>query len=59
MIHKTYILTAMEEETMQKLNYSLGQLPNSEDVFFRDLKEGDTYLVGGCINENTTVQTGP
>ncbi len=49
---------SMEEETRQKLNYSLGQLPNSEDVFFRDLKKGDSYVVGGCINEKTTVQAG-
>ena len=43
----------MEEETRQKLSYSLSQLPNSEEVFFRDLKKGDSYEVGGCINEKT------
>jgi hypothetical protein len=47
---------SLEEETRQKLNDSIGQFPNSEDVFFRDLKDGGTYRVGGCINENTTVQ---
>ncbi len=47
---------SLEEETRQKLNNSFAQFPNSEDVFFRDLKEGDTYLVGRCINETTTVQ---
>jgi tetratricopeptide (TPR) repeat protein len=47
---------SLEEETRQKLNDSFGQFPNSEDVFFRDLKDGGTYRVGGCINENTTVQ---
>ncbi len=30
--------------------------PGKEEVFFRDLKEGDPYRVGGCINEQTTVQ---
>ncbi len=48
----------LQMETRQKLNDILGQYPNSEDVFFRDLREGDRYLVGGCINENTTVQAG-
>ena len=49
---------SVERETRQKLNDSLGQYPKSEDVFFHDLREGDTYLVEGCINENTTVQAG-
>mgnify|MGYP001143561803 CR=1 FL=1 len=30
--------------------------PNKEEAFFRDLKEGQTYKVGGWINENTTVR---
>ena len=30
--------------------------PGKEEVFFRDLKEGDPYRVGGCIHEQTTVQ---
>lgn len=47
------------EEAREKLNSSLGQFPNQEDVFFQDLEEGDSYLVGGCINENTTVRIGP
>ena len=49
---------ALEPEAMQKLNYVLGQYPDSEDVFFRDLKKGETYLVKGCINESTTVKGG-
>jgi hypothetical protein len=48
---------SLEEETNQKLTDYLGQYPNSEDVFFRDLKDGDPYLVGGCINEQTTVRS--
>ncbi len=45
------------EEANQKLNDYAGQYPNNEDVFFRDIKEGDQYKVGGCINENTTVRS--
>jgi len=30
--------------------------PNKEEAFFRDLKEGQTYKVGGWINENTKVR---
>jgi tetratricopeptide (TPR) repeat protein len=47
---------SLVEETRQKLNDFTSQFPNSEDVFFLDLKEGDPYLVGGCINEYTTVR---
>lgn len=50
---------SLEPETRQKLEDSLEQYPNSEDVFFRDLRQGDTYLVGGCINVNTTVRAEP
>ncbi len=46
----------LAEETRQRLSDFTSQFPNSEDVFFLDLKEGDPYLVGGCINENTTVR---
>jgi hypothetical protein len=44
------------EESNQKLADYVGLFPHPEDVFFHDLKEGDTYRVGGCVNENTTVQ---
>ena len=47
---------SLAEEARQKLSDFTSQFPNSEDVFFLDLKEGDPYLVGGCINENTTVR---
>jgi len=32
------------------------QFPNSETIFFYDLKEGDTYTVGCWINAKTTVR---
>jgi len=44
-------------EAYQKLNDYKSQYPDNEEVFFRDLKDGDSYLVGGCINEYTTVRS--
>jgi hypothetical protein len=41
----------------QKLNNYAGQYPNHEEIFFRDLKDGDSYQVKGCINEYTTVRS--
>ncbi len=48
---------SLSEESKQKLDDYAGQYPNNEEVFFRDLNVGDSYFVGGCINENTTVQS--
>jgi len=48
---------SLAEESNQKVNQYLGLYPDSEEIFFRDLKEGDPYLVGGCINANTTVRS--
>lgn len=47
---------SLEAEARQKLKDYQGQYPSREEVFFRDLKEGDSYLVGGCINEYTSVR---
>jgi len=44
------------DEANKKLADYAGQAPGREDVFFRDLKEGDPYQLGGCINESTTVK---
>ncbi len=44
------------DEAEQKLNDYRSQYPDKEEVFFRDMKEGDSYLVGGCIDEYTTVR---
>jgi len=44
------------DEANQKLNDYKSQYPNKEEIFFRDMQEGDSYLVGGCINEYTTVR---
>jgi tetratricopeptide (TPR) repeat protein len=44
-------------ETNKKLNIYARQYPNSEEVFFRDMKDGDSYKVEGCIKANTTVRS--
>jgi len=41
----------------KKLNDYKSQYPNHEEVFFRDIKDGDSYQVKGCINEYTTVRS--
>lgn len=41
----------------KRLDDYSSQYPDSEACFFRTLKEGDSYLVKGCINEYTTVRT--
>jgi len=41
----------------KKLNDYKAQYPNHEEVFFRDLKDGDSYQVKGCINKYTTVRS--
>ena len=48
---------AVSSEANQKLADYAGQYPNNEEVFFRDLKDGDPYQVEGCINERTTVRS--
>jgi len=45
------------DEANKKISDYSGQYPNHEDVFFRDLKDGDSYQVKGCINEYTTVRS--
>jgi len=41
----------------KKLNDYKNQYPNHEEVFFRDMKDGDSYQVKGCIYEYTTVRS--
>lgn len=43
-------------EANEKLVESSDQFLHQEDIFFLDMKEGDSYMVGGCINEYTTVR---
>jgi tetratricopeptide (TPR) repeat protein len=44
-------------DASKKLNDYSNQYPNHEEVFFRDMKDGDSYQVKGCINEYTTVRS--
>jgi len=46
----------LEADAEEKLAEIQDSFPSKEDVFFRDLKQGDPYPVGGCINETTTVK---
>ena len=48
---------SLVEESGEKLAMCVSQFPSSEDTFFQDLKEGSSYRVGGCIQENTTVRS--
>lgn len=48
---------SLEAEASKRLNNSRSQFPNQEEVFFRDLKDGDSYQVEGCINKTTTVRS--
>ncbi len=50
---------SVADEANEKLRDYANQYPNNEEIFFRDLKEGDSYRVGGCINEYTTVRARP
>ncbi len=50
--------SSVTNESNKKLSDYINQYPNNEDVFFHDIKDGDKYLVGGCINEYTTVKSG-
>lgn len=47
----------LSEEANKKVAECRSMYPNKEEIFFRDLKEGATYLVGGCINGYTTVRS--
>jgi hypothetical protein len=48
--------SSQKEEATQKVNDYRGQFPDQEEIFFHDLKEGEAYLVEGCINTSTTVR---
>lgn len=48
---------SVAEEATKKINDYASQYPNHEEVFFRDMNDGDSYQVKGCINEYTTVRS--
>ncbi len=43
-------------EASKKANSYRNYFPNKETAFFQSIKEGDTYRVGGWINETTRVR---
>lgn len=47
---------SLATEVQDKLTEIKSLYPSKEDVFFRDLKVGDSIQVGGCINETTSVK---
>jgi len=47
---------SVADEANSRISNYVSQYPDKETIFFRTLKEGDSYLVKGCINEYTTVR---
>jgi len=47
---------SVASEAKQKLAANQDQYPDKEEVFFRDMEEGASYQIAGCINEKTTVR---
>lgn len=48
---------ALSEEAGKKRSRCMLQFPDNEDIFFRDIREGEAYLVEGCINDTTVVRS--
>lgn len=48
---------SLAEESREKQAICSAQFPNKEDIFFQDLKIGNGYQVGGCIQESTTIRS--
>jgi tetratricopeptide (TPR) repeat protein len=44
------------DEANNLINTYSEYFPNNEEVFFRTLKDGDSYTVGGWINETTKIR---
>jgi tetratricopeptide (TPR) repeat protein len=55
--HAAQVDPALAEESGQKLSMCTAQFPLKEEMFFHDMQNGDSYRVGGCIRENTTVRS--
>jgi tetratricopeptide (TPR) repeat protein len=47
---------SLSEEAQKKLSRCTSQYPDREDIFFSDIREGQAYVVEGCINDTTTVR---
>ena len=48
---------SLAEEAGKKLTRCLSQYPDKEEIFFSDIREGEAFLVEGCINDTTTVRS--
>jgi len=48
---------SLAEECTEKLELCAAHYPDKEEIFFQDLQVGDSFKVGGCIQENTTVRS--
>ena len=48
--------SSVESDANTKISQYSKFYPASSDLFFRDIKEGDSYTVGCWINENTSVR---
>jgi hypothetical protein len=48
---------SLAEESEEKLASCTAQFPNKEDIFFQDYRLGNSFRVGGCIQENTTIRS--
>lgn len=48
---------SLSEEVRKKLSRCSAQYPDKEDIFFSDIREGQAYVVEGCINDTTTVRS--
>ena len=47
----------LTDEARKKLSRSVAQFPHREDIFFREIREGEAYRVEGCINDTTIVRS--
>lgn len=47
---------SLSEEARKKLSRCISHYPDREDIFFSDIREGQAYVVEGCINDSTTVR---
>ncbi len=47
----------LTDEANNMINTYSAYFPNNEEVFFRTMRDGDPYRVGGWINESTTIRS--
>jgi len=47
---------ALSQEARKKITKCEAQFPDKEDIFFSDIREGEAFVVEGCINDTTLVR---